>query len=203
MRPAAYTKEEWAVEKLIWESGHICSNCGEDLHLTDDIVLLQVVYPGYDAQGRLDYFILQSSGGDYMYEPQFFHAGCLEELVVDFEDHISMESPHMDPEEHLQVAECTTCTAHIRAHEVSATLNRGELRCSKRSPDGTVTIYFDNCSSIDTEVICLACLWRFNEEVFEMWDKVETGVCQIGLYERCWRYGACQLGCRHMGAVAE
>lgn len=205
MKPAAFTDEEWEADVIIWESAHVCAHCGEDIHVTDEIFLLQVVYAGYDEQGNFNHFILQNSEGDYIHEPQFFHLGCWEDLWEDFELLIEDMPPLMDPEPHLQIAECYGCKSSVRAYETAGLLSFGELRRSRRSPDGDSTIYFDPCNNNNkSELICIACLFRLNDELFEMWDDLgHNGVCEEGLHERCWRNGTCTHGCHRMAGAAE
>jgi len=199
MRPGALTEEEWRVEQLLWESDHICSDCGEELHLTDEVYLVQAVYIGYDANGHLNNFILNDADGGYLYEPQFLHEMCWSALWEDFWSECG--DLHVDQEPQLQVAECDGCSSGIRIHEVSAMVNLGELRRSKRSPDGNDTLYFDPCHGAPM-FICIECLTRFNEEAFEMWDDLTiAGVCRQGIQERCWRYGNCAHGCQLIRAA--
>lgn len=200
VKPSAYTEEEWLVEQLIWESGHICSDCGEELHLTDEVCLIQAIYVGYDEHGQLNHFILNSEDGGYLHEPQFLHEMCWQAMWEDFWNEHGCRDPHVDPEPHLQVAKCHGCSAGIRVHELSALLSTGELRCSKRLPDGDNTLYFDACGT-PPEVICADCLVRFNEDIFEMWENINTGTCDQGIMDRCWRYGVCQYGCRYSRAA--
>ena len=201
MSSAAYANEEWSLEQLIWDSGHICSDCGEELHLTDEVFLIQAIYVAYDENGQPIPLILSADDGGYLYEPQFLHTACWESLWEDFWNEHGGTDPCPDPEGQLQVAECYGCTSPIRAHELSAQLNLGELHCSKRLPDGEPTIHFE--PNPNTELVCIECLLKFNGDIFEMWDDLEVpGVCNQGVRERCWRYGQCQLGCRYLlGAV--
>ena len=195
--------EERRREMLIWKSGHVCAYCGDGIHLTAEVFLLQIVYSGYDEQGNLNQFILQDNEGDYIYEPQFFHLECWEDLWENFEAFLEDRPPLMDPEPSLQIAECYGCESSIRAYEPAGLLSFGEIRRSRRSPDGDTTIYFDPCNN-KSETICLTCLHLMNNELFEMWDDLTSnGVCEQGLHERCWRNGTCTKGCWHHIAAAE
>lgn len=194
------------MEQLSLDSGHICADCGEELHLTDEVVLVQAIYVAYNEHGQPAPFILYAEDGGYLYEPQFLHLPCWESLWENFWEHDGPD-PHHDPEEQLQVAECYGCTSPIRAHELSAQLNLGELRCSKRAPNCDPTVHFEPNNVKDNffhELICIECLLEFNGDVFEMWDSLEVpGVCNQGVRDRCWRYGQCQFGCRYLLGAAE
>lgn len=199
MKPAAFTEEEWDTEMLIWKSDHICSSCGEALHLTDELFLLQVVYPGYTEQGTLDNFIVQEVGGYYLYDPQFFHVDCWEDLLTEYRDIYEEDEEQRDLH---GVAKCTLCSSDIRAYEISGMLSFGELRRSRRFPDGQSTIYFDPCGKAP-ELICLLCLWRFNTSTLEMWEEIALPSCEDGLEKRCWRNSSCTLGCQLQRGAAE
>lgn len=186
--------------ELLWKSGQNCADCGNDLHVTDDVYLIQVVYGGYDEQGNFNHFILQHNG-DYQFEPQFFHTSCWEELWEDFASLLEDQPPLIEPSPQLQIAECIGCASSIRANETSGLLSLGALHRSSRSPDGSSTACFAPRQETP-DMICLACLYHFNKELFEMWDELlNSGVCEEGLNERCWRNGTCLNGCHHHALV--
>ena len=200
--PAAFTEEEWRLENLLWESDIICVNCGEDLHLTDEIFLLQVVLPGYNEQGLLDLFIV-TEGDDYKYDPQFFHLECWEELWFGMEEHIEEFQSPPPTDDRNKVAKCHGCSAQIDVYETSGMLSFGELRCDQHLPDGQPIILFDSCN-VRPHLICIECLHTFNSDLFEMWPTVSHGaVCSYGIHTRCWRQGTCQYECQEQLTAAE
>ena len=195
-----YIEEEMMqADAFLLHSEQICSHCGEELELLDSLVLLQVVYPGYDENGQLVYMAISTEKGGYLYDPQFFHSSCWGELWVDLEVHMEEEGfiSTPDTEEHIP---CSCCEAGTRYGEIMGLLSTGEFRRSQREPNGEGTIYFFPYT--DMETLCVSCLSTFNEDLFEMWDNFGlAGVCPTGLHERCWRTGTCTNGCQYIRAA--
>jgi hypothetical protein len=204
MKPGALTQEEWELQQLIFESGHICSDCGEDLEILDEVFLLQVVRLGWDENNTFNHFIVMDEKGDYKYEPHFFHHTCWEGLRDSLCEIVDDLDPHTDTQPELVVAACQVCCSEIRGWEVAGLITQGELRRSQRSPNGEPTIYFSPGNN-DRPLICIGCLAVLNESVIEVWEEqVRNGSeCSDGRMDRCWRYSTCQQYCHRLRGVAE
>src|SRR5688572_24368528 len=106
MRPSALTNEEEELERLLWESGHVCADCGEPLHVLDELILVQVGYPFLHQS--LTFCAVEDDHGQYKYAPFFFHFSCFEDVC----DNTSPDDPLEDAQ---WIIKCTNCNAGIRA----------------------------------------------------------------------------------------
>lgn len=185
-----------------WSSDTICSECGEELELLEEVLLLQVVFPGHDANGVQEAFIVEENN-DYRYEPQFFHVNCWEGLWETFQDHIDGLPAYTDPESPARITECCGCGSQINQFEVSGMLTVGEVRRSQRAPNGESSLYFA-AHNRPADLLCISCLHIFNQDLFEMWPDFNVGnLCGTGLHERCWRSGRCSGGCYYANLETE
>jgi len=188
----ALSYEEWRVEKILEESDLVCPSCGEELHVAEDLILLQVVIPSV-VEGRSVDVPLEEGGG-YKYEPHFFHSVCWNSL---WEDFLEKETyPKEDDAPHLSLFECEMCGTAIRQGEMAGTITLGEIKCSERTPLGHTTTHFSD-STFGADHLCTSCLFIYNDEVIGVWDDMVFGtVCPKGVDARCWRDGGCGGGCR-------
>lgn len=181
------------------ETEHVCSHCGDNLELVDEILLLQVIYPNRTNEGNA-YFIVEDDVGDYAYTPQYFHLQCWEEIAADLDGYNEEREPFFEPED---LWECDSCTSSINRWETTGMLNEGELRQSRREPNGEPTIYFDTCN-IKPRFYCASCLRTVNDDIIELWDTFShNGECAEGTRQRCWRLGTCRFGCAQQPWAAE
>ena len=146
MKPAAYTDEEWLLQRLIDASRHTCHGCGEDIHGVEELQLVQVVYANQLPNGKVEFYAIENDLGDYQYKPHFFHLSCWEDVLEQLESVLEDYEPVLG-DEHRRVCGCDGCTASIYAWEAMGLISFGELRYSRRKPNGEDTLYFDECNS--------------------------------------------------------
>lgn len=188
---SATTDEEW-LQNLINESEHTCGNCNKDINSVDEIRLVQVVYTTTNPD---EFCAIENDKGEYQYQPYFFHFGCWEDIQEQLEQLLENQEP-VFADESKAVFECDGCTSDIYAWESIGLLSFGEIRRASRMPNGESTFIFDECNSTPN-VICIACLWRINHEIIEMWGELShNGECSTGMRIRCWRDGDCRHGCK-------
>jgi len=179
------------LEELL-QTPHICASCEEQLFTTDELVLIQAVYPNV-VDGEVQFYQLDDGFGHFEYEPMFLHLDCWEELAEELYELMEDAPPMLDV---LSLFECTVCKSGIRPWETSCLVTPGELRHSPRSPTGNPMFYFDPCLG-DATLLCASCTVRLNEEVFEMWENFShNGECPEGTHKRCWRWGECSEVCQ-------
>lgn len=180
------------------ETEHVCGSCGQHLQLVEPVYLLEIVLPiRNNDDGTVDTKPVLDNKGDYAYDPFFFHKHCWANLWDDFESLIE-DFPAMDaPQAGKHVGECDACSSDILHMETSGLLTAGELHKSQKDPDGQGTIHFQPYAGSIPDIICIACLHYMNEEQLEMWPSITlAGICERGLYARCWREGTCANGCQ-------
>ncbi len=179
------------MDGLSLESGQICAGCEADIELTEEAILLQVIYPFVGASG-LEACAIESVTGEHLYSPYFFHIDCWEEYQEELNELLTAR-PLTEEGSHM---ECSLCESTIRQWEVTGSLSFGELHYSRREPDSVPTICFDDCG-VPQKLVCLSCLSRLNDEVLECWKNLShCGECAEGTHQRCWRYGGCAEGCK-------
>lgn len=195
MKPAALSYKEWEVEQLLLEIGQLCGECGEDIHVTDDVYLLQIVTPNY-IDGTFNYWVVQSEKGEYAYDPYFFHQSCWADTCTEWEENAEEPLPKvLSHDQQYVIGACVLCESHIQLSETSGLLVGGSFTRSPRSPGGESSVEFE--PSEEPMLICISCLHDLNTNGLEMWPYIGlTNICEAGLKSRCWRTGACQNGCQ-------
>lgn len=183
------------VEKAI-QTEHICHGCDEAICLTDEVVLLQVVYP-YLPNGHVETCVVDDGNGNFRFPPRFMHLDCWEELEEELMEHLEDVPPMLDP---YGICDCSFCGSDIRAWETSGLLTFGELRRSRKCPDGPHSgIHFEECGVGEPKIMCVGCVMALEEEVAQMWeDFSHNGECPEGTHARCWRTGECLNGCQEL-----
>ena len=180
------------VYEMIYDSGKECTRCQEKIMLVEEVYLLWVV--SAHMNGEIQILPVESDDEDFMFEPQFFCFSCweanLEDLIqVDVED-LDVHTVHDD----RSVYECVVCDSGIRLDESFGQAVLGEIRYSKKEPNGEQTLYY-HVIGMGLLPICISCLKLMNEEVIGMWDVVDQeGECNEGTHMRCWRTG-CHESC--------
>jgi hypothetical protein len=175
------------------KTGHICHGCDEELCLTDEVALLQVVYP-FCPNGHVETCAVDNGAGSFRFAPRFMHLECWEELEEDLTEKLEDVPPMLD---HYGICDCSVCASDIRAWESSGLLTFGELRQSRRRPNGEPTIHFDECGLGEPKILCVGCIMALEEEVLQMWeDFSHNGECPEGTHARCWRTGECSEVCQ-------
>ena len=168
-----------------------CVQCGDVIHLTEEIFLLRIVLPFSTASGLMQYDVLNDRG-DYKYEPAFFCFSCWEEENEDLQEKQEDVPPVRDS---LGVISCDVCHSDVRQGELVGLVEFGELHWSTRSPNFRHTHTFDSLSN--DKHICIACIHHLDTSRLQpLWPgEIEptpgVAVCTEGIFERCWRYGNC------------
>lgn len=183
------------VFRMIYKSGHECSRCRDEIMLVDEVFALWVVVATSEGGFQIKY--AESDDGDFLYEPQFFCFECWEESK---EELFSLDDVGYPPVyDERSVIDCAFCDSAILLGEYFAQIVIGEIRCSKKSPNGEVAYYFHPIGDKDPPNICISCLKLLNDEVVPMWEEGvdQNGECDHGTHFRCWRTGCdgenCQL----------
>ena len=163
-----------------------CGCCDKVLYTTDEVTLIQVVYPT-KPNGKIVPLAISDDRGDFEYPPCFVHLDCWEELFEPMEVRAEGAVPvNVEGE----IAHCLLCNSGIRPWETTGLIQHGELRISPRCPQGELTYSFDPC--FKQGYLCISCLATFNADLFEMWDEVtHNGECLEGIHSRCWRRNPC------------
>ena len=171
-----------------FETPHICASCEAGLLTTDEVILIEVVYP-VKVGNRIECYRVDDGEGGFEYDPIFVHLDCWEE----FEETMGeiLEDVPPTPDEY-SIFECSICKSGIRSWETSCLISPGELRRSLRSPNGMPDLEFVQCLGVP-KMLCASCTRRLNGEVFEMWEGgfSHNEECEEGTHIRCWRNGEC------------
>ena len=166
---------------------HCCASCEDQLFLTDEVVLLQVVYANFTGT-QIECYDIDDGVGGFIYEPYFLHIDCWEELIEGLGELTEDCPPLLDP---MSIFDCSHCKSGIRSWESSCLVTPGELRRSPRSPTGVQNVHFDACLG-EPKLLCISCIAQMTEEVVEMWDDLSHhGECPEGTHRRCWRGNEC------------
>ncbi len=171
---------------------HACAYCDDWLYITDELILVQVVYTNF-LEDHIECYDIDDGQGGFVYDPWFYHLDCWESVMEELDALTEGQPPVVDPLGHY---DCSQCGSGIRAWETSCLVTPGELRRSPRAPNGVPGIHFDNCLG-DPQLLCISCSLQLNDEVFEMWDVFShNGECSEGTHRRCWRDNNCHdIGC--------
>ena len=184
-----------AVSRLTpnYKTDKVCPECGEELMLTEAIVLLQIVIPQLNEMSQVVYTPFEGPNGSYAYEPYFFHPGCwklneeaLDEMLAEYDCHAVQDD--------YSFMTCKLCFSGLRLGEPLAMVLHGELHANRRSPDGIHLPTFAPYTN-KRELLCLSCIRTLNDEIIELWDHISyNGECPSCTYDRAWRTGE---ECRH------
>jgi hypothetical protein len=173
--------------EYMYYAGRNCSDCSEDLMLTDDVVLVQVVIPKVE-NGQVVFPVFENPDGSYAYEPYVFHDHCWGENV-DLMRASLEEAGWLPKPDQYAFCRCAYCDSGIRVGEPMGFISYGQLTTSKRVPNGEVSVTFEEGKG-QAERVCLSCLRVINDEVIEMWERLSYGgECAECTYERIWRDG--------------
>lgn len=153
------------MEENLIATEHICSDCGEELALTDEVFLVQVLYQSITPEGG-EVFYNVEEGGDFVYTPHFFCMECWEETRETLEGLVEDLPPVGKPG---ATRSCAICKSGIENMEITAVITLGELRRSQRMPAGKPTIHFAGVQK--PEVWCRACAARLSGDVIELWEE--------------------------------
>ena len=173
------------------KTGHICSDCADDIAYTEEVVLLQVVQAESVDGKALFYPVLRPHDGTFLYEPYHYCFRCWENLYEQLREDTVDEPPMIDAG---AAFECLCCSSSIREGEYVGTFTIGEFHQSRRSPSGVRSMQFMHNGK--PEMLCLYCLLLLNLHI-EMWEHVtQAGECDECVLARCWRDpSSCDCGC--------
>lgn len=180
---------ESGLAPISYNSGKHCAECGNELLLTESAALIQIVLPQLTEARQVIYLPFEGADGGFAYEPYFFHAECwaaneeaLDNLLSEYDCH----AVHDD----YSFMTCKLCHSGLRLNEPAAMVSHGEIRASRRSPDGGGTGATFHTHPNGVEILCLSCIRSLNDEIMEMWDHISySGECPSCTYDRIWRTG--------------
>lgn len=175
--------------EIDWSAtGFFCTGCGEAVDFHEEVFVLTVVLVHQGERG-LEYSPLIFEDGDFLYEPHFFCFNCRDEELEELNDLMRDIPPVLD---HYAGLECDICRSGIRIGEVVAIVTHGEIRLSKRSPNGQNGGSTFECMDSHPDVLCPNCTNRLSKDVIdELWadDVKQYNECSEGTQIRCWRSG--------------
>ncbi len=163
-----------------------CSVCGDGIEFKEEVFALTVMLTQVGERGT-EYAPLIFEDGDFLYAPHFFCFNCREDTLEELSDLMRDIPPVLDQFTSL---ECDSCRSGIRAGEVVAIMTHGEIRLSRRSPNGQSGGSTFECTDCHPDVLCIGCINRFSRDVIdELWqeDVRQFNECTEGTQIRCWR----------------
>lgn len=182
-----------ASESLQHPTGHICSDCGENLNYNDEVWLLEVRQPQVFHGKVVQHKVIDEDDpqGDYLFDPYFFCFKCWETMYKGLKEDVEDEPPFADA---MAVVECACCGSGVREWEYAGIFTLGELQPSKREPNGVRGANFVPIAPHDT--LCTYCLVLLNDGYITMWDHFsQNNECSECTQLRCWREETCGCTC--------
>lgn len=172
-----------------WESTEFsCATCGEAVQFAEETFVVTVVLAQM-TEGGMSYAPLIFEDGDFLYEPNYLCAHCWEQSKDELEE-LVRDTPEV--EDHHSILSCHICRSGIRTGEVIGLATEGEVRLSRRAPNGEHGGSTFECTSDDPTVLCISCLNKLSAHVVdELWNESvrQFHECQEGTEIRCWRNG--------------
>jgi hypothetical protein len=173
--------------KYMYHAGRECGDCGDDLMLAEEVVLVQIAVPQMH-EGTVIHPAFENPDGSYAYDPYVFHEHCWSEdvdrLHVLLEEQCCAAQPH-----NYAYGQCAWCKSGLLLGEPVGYIEYGQLTASKRIPNGESSVVFES-SKRPATVVCLSCIRSMNDEVIEMWENISyCRECHICTYKRVWRDG--------------
>lgn len=178
--------EDWS------KTEEICSSCGDALHYTEEVVQLQICRAFIGHNGDvLTPPVINDETGSFYFDPQFLEFDCWESLTEDLRNIVDDMPPTRHPQE---ILECSYCKSSICELEIFATSHVGELRVSRRCPNGDSTATFESAGT--PYITCLSCLTYQSYEL-DLWetDLNQVGECEECTHAHCWRDPGCACSC--------
>lgn len=186
--------------KSIFGTGIECARSGDEICLTEEVYILQVVTLHQDQTGQIHFKAVENpDDNDYLYEPRFFDWIKWENTVDDVKALKEDERVPILNDSVYGIYKCDYCCSHIVEGDFTGMAAHGEIRNSKRTPNKEGTHVW---AQLDTkpQFFCISCLKLINDEVTTLWDQGvdQQGECDQGTHYRCWRYG-CPDDCDFKG----
>lgn len=157
------TREARANAFLESDEAYECKYCDESVSAATPLFLLEF---GYVLQGAhtLQHVSLQTSQGDYVHEPYFFHEECWEKVLEQI--HSTQEDTpvlKVDAREHL--GDCRCCSSPLVRRDTVGVHTLGGLYLSDREPQGLLTVDFH--PEDVPQYLCMDCMRYLNNAVIE------------------------------------
>jgi hypothetical protein len=169
-------------------TGFSCTGCGEAIDYQEEVFVLTVALAHQGERG-IEYAPLIFEDGDFLYEPHFLCFNCRDDELEELCDLMRDVPPVLD--QHASF-ECDACRSGVRSGEVVAIMTHGEVRLSKRSPNGENGGSTFECMDSHPDVLCICCINRLSKDVIdELWSEEvrQYNECREGTQIRCWRSG--------------
>lgn len=158
------TEEDEGVPNTWFQSGHICTCCGDKLAYTDEVFLLEVVEAAQD-HGQILCEPITTDEGDYEFEPLMVHLECWEEAIEQIRE-LREDEPPVESMDGILV--CAQCQSSIVSFEPFVSATFGEIHVSQRKPNGE---YADKMEKLAPMCpTCMPCMVRVIEDYFDDWE---------------------------------
>ncbi len=152
---------------------------------------MRIVHP-FVLEGKLEYLDIIDDNGRYKYPPVFFDFECWEEEEEEIQT-VQEDVPPMVAHEGIIL--CDICESDVCQGEAMGLVEFGEIRLTGRQPNNSLSASFVVMAK--PQHLCIACITHLEDNQREpFWaGEIEPvpnlEVCVEGIFERCWRDGAC------------
>jgi hypothetical protein len=131
---------------------HECPCCSEQLALTEEVFLLEVM-ESEQSHGEIITRPLTGADGDYQYEPLFLHYMCWDECLEIIRSEKEFQPPYASAD---GILFCSVCESTISSGEPYVSATFGELRYSGKAPEGEDEQRFERLQK--PMPVCVACM---------------------------------------------
>jgi len=166
-----------------------CRVCGECISFAEEVFVVTIAVAQLTGRGMQYSQLLFIEDGDFLYEPVFLCFNCSEDSQEELGERVRDVPPVADA---YAVIDCGSCRSGIRNGEVVALITHGEIRLSKRSPNGITGGSTFEVMDADPTVLCVSCINTLSKEIVdEFWTELvkQFNECPEGTEIRCWRSG--------------
>ena len=166
-----------------------CRVCGESISFAEEVFVITIAVAQLGVRGMQYSPLLFAEDGDFLYEPVFLCANCWEDSQEGLGDIVRDIPSVLDD---YAVVDCGPCKSGIREGEVVALVTYGEIRLSKRCPNGINGGSTFEVMDADPTILCISCINTLSKEVVdELWTELvkQFNECPEGTEIRCWRNG--------------
>lgn len=148
-----------------FKSGRSCDGCEQDIAYTEEVVVASVM-EAMEENGQVFTDILRDEDDqDYQFAPYVMHVECWEGILSDIEEAVADELPVPAQE---VVLVCMCCESEIGPQEPFVGTQFGELRVSRRSPEGVPTPTVEELGRM--KPVCLLCIVRVIDDHLPDWE---------------------------------
>ena len=162
-----------------------CPSCGDEIRLTEEVFHIAFAR-AYQTANGVEIQELKPDGQP-VGTPCIYCFECWENHEENLRDNCEDVLPIQDVYDH-GLLECDICQSDICEGETFAIETFGEVRWSKRCPNGTATMAFEHLSQ--SVHICIDCISNVEEDdefQLEVYDYDGQDTCAVGRHLRCWR----------------